>query len=72
MYSLFGRHFFLLIYANNFEIELICIYVMFHMGGGTGTLAGSHIRLAIYPTLTIHYRSVVICALLNIRFKGRR
>ena len=46
-----------------------------HRGIHTGTLdelAGSHTRLAIYPTLTIHYRSVVIHALLNTRFKGRR
>ena len=33
-------------------------------------LAGSHTRLAIYPTLAIHYLRVVICALLNTRFKG--
>ena len=36
-----------------------------HIGGGTGTLdklAGSHTRLVIYPTLTICYRRVVICA----------
>ena len=41
--------------------------------GGTGMLdglAGSHTRLAIYPALAIHYRRVVICALLNTRFKG--
>ena len=36
-----------------------------HLGDGTGTLdelAGSHTRLVIYPTLTIHYRRVVIHA----------
>ena len=41
--------------------------------GGTGMLdglAGSHTRLAIYPTLTIHYQWAVIHALLNTRFKG--
>ena len=40
---------------------------------GTGTLdglVGSHTRLAIYPTLAICYQRVVICALLNTRFKG--
>ena len=45
------------------------------MGGGTGTLdklAGSHTRLAIYPTLAIHYQRVVIHASLDTRFKGRR
>ena len=44
-------------------------------GDGKGTLdelAGSHTRLAIYPTLTICYQRVVICASLNTRFKGRR
>ena len=42
-------------------------------GVGTGTLdglPGSHTRLAIYPDLAIHYWRVVICALLNTRFKG--
>ena len=46
-----------------------------HRGVGTGTLdelAGSHTRLAIYPALAICYQRVVICALLNTRFKGRR
>ena len=46
-----------------------------HCGGGTGTLdklAGSHSRLAIYPTLTICYQRVVICASLDTRFQGRR
>ena len=46
-----------------------------HWGVGTGTLdelAGSHTRLAIYPALAIHYQRVVIHALLNTRFKGRR
>ena len=46
-----------------------------HWGDGTGTLdelAGSHIRLAIYPTLTICYQRVVIRASLNTGFKGRR
>ena len=41
--------------------------------GGTGTLdelADSHTKLAIYSTLAIHYQSVVICALLDTRFKG--
>ena len=33
-------------------------------------LAGPHTRLAIYPALAIHYWRVVICALLNTRFKG--
>ena len=33
-------------------------------------LAGSHTRLAIYPTLGIHYWSVVIYASLDTRFKG--
>ena len=44
----------------------------FH-GGGTGTLdglAGYHTRLATYPTLTICYLRVVICASLDTRFKG--
>ena len=39
----------------------------------TGTLdglVGSHTRLTIYPTLTICCQRVVICALLNTRFKG--
>ena len=43
------------------------------VGGGTGTLhglVGFHTRLAIYPTLTIHYRRVVICASLNTGLKG--
>ena len=42
-------------------------------GGCTGTLdglVGSHIRLAIYPTLAICCRRVVIRALLNTGFKG--
>ena len=41
--------------------------------GCTGTLdglVGSHTRLVIYPALTIRYQSVVICALLDTRFKG--
>ena len=45
------------------------------LGGGTGTLdelAGSHTRLAIYPTLAIRYQTVVIHALLDTGFKGRR
>ena len=45
------------------------------LGVGTGTLdelAGSQTRLAIYPTLTICYQRVVIHALLDPRFKGRR
>ena len=33
-------------------------------------LAGSHTRLAIYPTLTICYQRVVIHASLDTRFKG--
>ena len=33
-------------------------------------LAGSHTRLVIYPTLTICYQRVVICALLDTRLKG--
>ena len=44
------------------------------MGVGTGTLdelAGSPTRLAMYPTLAIHYRRVVVCASLDTRFKGR-
>ena len=39
----------------------------------TGTLdglVGSHTRLTIYPTLTIHCRRVVIRASLDTRFKG--
>ena len=39
----------------------------------TGTLdelVGSHTKLEIYPTLTIHCQRVVICASLNTRFKG--
>ena len=42
-------------------------------GGCTGTLdelAGSHTRLAIYPTLVICCRRVVIHALLDTGFKG--
>ena len=35
-----------------------------------GGLAGSHTKLAIYPTLAIHYCRVVIHASLNTRFKG--
>ena len=45
------------------------------MRGDTGTLdklAGSHTRLAIYPTLAICYQRVVIHASLDTRFKGRR
>ena len=41
--------------------------------GCTGTLdglVGSHTRLAIYPTLVIHYWRVVICTSLDTRFKG--
>ena len=48
----------------------LCICVT---GGCTGTLdglVGSHTRLAIYHTLAIHCGRVVICALLNTRFKG--
>ena len=33
-------------------------------------LAGSHTRLANYPTLAIHDWRVVICASLDTRFKG--
>ena len=33
-------------------------------------LAGSHTRLAIYPSLAIHYQRVVIHASLITRFKG--
>ena len=43
------------------------------VGFCTGTLdglVGSHTRLAIYPTLTIHCWRGVIRALLNTRFKG--
>ena len=43
------------------------------IGGCTGTLdelVGSHTKLAIYPTLAICCQRVVICALLNTRFKG--
>ena len=39
--------------------------------GGTGTLdglVGSHTRLVIYPTLTIHCQRVVIHASLNTGF----
>ena len=46
-----------------------------HWGFGTGTLdelAGSQTRLAIYPTLAICYQRVVIHALLDTGFKGRR
>ena len=53
----------------------MCVMVTPHLGGGTGTLdelAGSHTRLAIYLTLTICYQRVVIHALLNTGFKGRR
>ena len=42
-------------------------------GGYTGTLdglVGSHTRLAIYPTLAIHYQRVVIHASLDTGFKG--
>ena len=35
-------------------------------------LAGSHTRLAIYPALAICYQRVVIHALLDTRFEGRR
>ena len=41
--------------------------------GCTGTLdglVGSHTRLVIYSTLAICCQRVVICALLNTRFKG--
>ena len=53
----------------------ICVCDSSTLGVGTGTLDGLadfHTRLAIYPNLTIHYQRVVICALLDIRFKGRR
>ena len=42
-------------------------------GGCTGTLdglVGSHTRLVIYPALAICCQRVVICASLNIGFKG--
>ena len=38
--------------------------------GTLSRLVGSHIRLVIYPALAICYQRVVICALLNTRFKG--
>ena len=44
-------------------------------GGGTGTLdelAGSHTRLAFYPTFATCYQRVVIHASLDTGFKGRR
>ena len=66
-------------------IPHICLFVYMYIGkyicdgstlgvctGTLDELAGSHTRLAIYPTLTIHYQRVVICALLDTRFKGRR
>ena len=46
-----------------------------HYEGGTGTLdrlVDSHTMLAIHPALAICYQRVVICALLNTRFKERR
>ena len=42
-------------------------------GGCTGTLdelVGSHTKLVIYPTFAICCQRVMICALLNTRFKG--
>ena len=51
----------------------MCVCVWQFLRGGTGILdglAGSHTRLAIYPTLAICYRRVVIHALLDTRFKG--
>ena len=49
------------------------IYVCVTVGWCTGTLdglVGSHTRLAIYPSLTIHCQRVVIRASLDTRFKG--
>ena len=46
-----------------------------HLVGGTGTLdrlTDSHTMLAIYPIHAICYQRVVICALLDTRFQGRR
>ena len=46
-----------------------------HLVGCTGTLdrvVDSHTMLAIYPAHAICYRKVVIHALLDTRFKGRR
>ena len=58
------------------EIGLMWLYMCDRsMGGDTGTLdelVGSHTRLVIYNTLAICYWRVVIHALLDTRFKGRR
>ena len=53
----------------------VCVCDSSTLGVGTGTLdelAGSHTKLAIYPSLAIHYRRVVIHALLDTRLKCRR
>ena len=54
----------------------VCVCVTgAHLVGGMGTLdrlVDSHTMLVIYPALTIHYQRVVIHALLDTRFKGRR
>ena len=62
------------IYTHTYIYTYICD-MSSTLGVDTGTLdelAGSHTRLAIYPTLAIRYRRVVIHALLDTRFKGRR
>ena len=48
----------------------IYIYVTGRCTGTLDGLVGSHARLAIYPALAICCWRVVICALLNTRFKG--
>ena len=53
----------------------VCVCDGSTLGVGTGMLdelAGSHTRLAIYPALAIHYQRIVIHALLDTKFKGRR
>ena len=51
----------------------IYLYVCVTVQGCTGILdelVGSHTRLVIYPALAICCQRVVICALLDTRFKG--
>ena len=56
-------------------IFYVCMYVYIYIcdrwcTGMLDELTGSHTKLLIYPALAICYQRVVICALLDIGFKG--
>ena len=53
----------------------VCVCDSSTLGVGTGTLdelAGSHTRLAIYPTLPICYQRVVIHAFAQYQVQGEK